>query len=124
MTTRRECPYCGVEVDDAWNEIAHMEARHPEVIAERLRAAGLDVPEPPEGHASPWLIIARAGGPHGQSENVEARLHQVPGEPDELVLAETLEAIIDTYRKSFGKLPARFAVAALPWFQGSDDPDE
>lgn len=36
------CPGCGLALP-AWNQdaqIAHMEAEHPEIIAERLRCAG------------------------------------------------------------------------------------
>lgn len=44
------CPYCEYvtpEPDDGdgrvrtWQEVAHMEAQHPDVIAQRLRAAGM-----------------------------------------------------------------------------------
>lgn len=44
------CPYCTYETpepDDGepttrvWQEIAHMELEHPDVIAERLRASGI-----------------------------------------------------------------------------------
>ena len=43
-----KCPFCNYETpagkDDIWMEIAHMQTVHPEVIAERLRSAGvLDV---------------------------------------------------------------------------------
>jgi hypothetical protein len=31
------CPYCSAPAEDAWSEIQHMEARHPDIIAERLR---------------------------------------------------------------------------------------
>jgi hypothetical protein len=34
------CPYCGEEATDAWAEIAHMEAHHPEIIRERREKAG------------------------------------------------------------------------------------
>lgn len=36
-----KCPYCGVQVWTVHEEIAHMESAHPEVVEERLRAAGL-----------------------------------------------------------------------------------
>jgi hypothetical protein len=39
-----ECPGgCGLRLpeSDGWAQKAHMEAKHPEIIAERLRAAGL-----------------------------------------------------------------------------------
>lgn len=35
-----ECPYCGVTAADAWEEKAHMEAAHPEVIEKRLIDGG------------------------------------------------------------------------------------
>jgi hypothetical protein len=35
------CPYCGVQTRTVSEEIAHMEKEHPEVVEERLRAAGL-----------------------------------------------------------------------------------
>jgi hypothetical protein len=39
-----QCPACGLElpVDDSRAQIAHMEAEHPDLIQERLRAAGLE----------------------------------------------------------------------------------
>lgn len=39
----KQCPYCGYGVESAQDEINHMNASHPEIIAERLRAAGIDV---------------------------------------------------------------------------------
>lgn len=36
-----ECPYCGATVATVADEVAHMNAEHPEVIVERLRKAGL-----------------------------------------------------------------------------------
>lgn len=39
-----KCPYCDYatpDENDTWQEVAHMEVAHPEVIAERLRTAGL-----------------------------------------------------------------------------------
>jgi hypothetical protein len=35
------CPYCGVQTRTVSEEIAHMEKEHPEIVEERLRAAGL-----------------------------------------------------------------------------------
>lgn len=37
------CPGCGYELPagDVWAQKAHMEDAHPEIIAERLRAAGI-----------------------------------------------------------------------------------
>jgi uncharacterized C2H2 Zn-finger protein len=29
------CPYCGAIAEDAWAEIAHMEAAHPDVLRQR-----------------------------------------------------------------------------------------
>lgn len=40
------CPYCGAKVADTREEIAHMNAVHPEIIAARLRAAGELPPDP------------------------------------------------------------------------------
>lgn len=75
----------------------------------------------PEGMVAPWLIIARAGGPHGESEHIEARLYKVPGEPDAAKLDETREAIITSYRSVFGEEPARVGVGALPWYAEADE---
>lgn len=39
-----KCPFCDYttpEEGDVWMEIAHMQTVHPEVIAERLRSAGV-----------------------------------------------------------------------------------
>lgn len=50
-----KCPYCDYETpepDDgdsysrAWQEVAHMQTKHPEVIAERLSKVGLLDAEP------------------------------------------------------------------------------
>lgn len=41
------CPYCGEQAVDARAEIAHMEAKHPDVIAQRRAEAGIK--PPPEG---------------------------------------------------------------------------
>lgn len=35
------CPYCGDYASDIHDEIAHMQTHHPEVIAQRLRDAGM-----------------------------------------------------------------------------------
>jgi hypothetical protein len=35
-----ECPHCGYEAADVPAELAHMTTWHPEVVAERLNAAG------------------------------------------------------------------------------------
>lgn len=34
------CPYCGQVVENTHDEVAHMNDRHPDVVAERLRNAG------------------------------------------------------------------------------------
>lgn len=78
---------------------------------------------PPEGFEAPWLIIARAGGPHGESEHLEARMHKCPGEPDAEKLAEVRKSIIKTYRGVFDEEPARVGVGALPWYAEADEPD-
>lgn len=45
---KRECPYCGDAIEalgdsytQAWAEVKHMRERHPDVIVERLRSAGM-----------------------------------------------------------------------------------
>jgi hypothetical protein len=35
------CPYCGIDAHDTDAEIAHMETMHPEIVRERLKAAGV-----------------------------------------------------------------------------------
>lgn len=45
-TTGATCPYCGEFAATVQEEVAHMEFRHPDVIAQRLLAAGLEPPEP------------------------------------------------------------------------------
>lgn len=39
------CPYCGVEVADVHGEVEHMNAAHPDIVAARLRDAGLEDPQ-------------------------------------------------------------------------------
>lgn len=39
-----DCPYCGAHADTVPEEIAHMEAQHPDVIRRRLEGAGLEPP--------------------------------------------------------------------------------
>lgn len=38
------CPYCGAGAGNVGEEIAHMEAEHPDVIRRRLEDAGLEPP--------------------------------------------------------------------------------
>jgi hypothetical protein len=42
----RKCPYCDFECADTPTEIAHMNSRHPEIIAERLAQIGEPVYDP------------------------------------------------------------------------------
>lgn len=42
-----ECPYCGFAAHTTREEVAHMEQAHPDIVAERLRAAGLEPSTPP-----------------------------------------------------------------------------
>lgn len=79
---------------------------------------------PPDGFEAPWMIIARAGGPHGGSEHAEAKLTQIPGEPDEAALERARVAIAQTYRDVFGEDPARVGVGALPWYAKADAPED
>jgi hypothetical protein len=39
------CPYCGAAAADARAEIAHMNTAHPDVVAQRLRDAGISEAE-------------------------------------------------------------------------------
>lgn len=41
------CPFCGQRAETTFDEVAHMEAHHPEVIERRLRDAGLPPRERP-----------------------------------------------------------------------------
>jgi hypothetical protein len=34
------CPYCGEDAPTLAAEVAHMNAKHPEIVAQRLRDAG------------------------------------------------------------------------------------
>lgn len=46
------CPYCGAVVEDTIAEVAHMNDAHPEVIEERMLAAGFQRLHEPDG---PWI---------------------------------------------------------------------
>lgn len=37
----RKCPFCGMSVRTVWDEIAHMWRRHPAIVEDRLRSAGM-----------------------------------------------------------------------------------
>lgn len=37
------CPYCGETADNAKEEIVHMNMMHPDIVAKRLRDAGMHV---------------------------------------------------------------------------------
>jgi hypothetical protein len=55
------CPYCpDFECEGTFLEIAHMNACHPEIIAERLAEIGEDVPDPFEGHGVKQVISRQA----------------------------------------------------------------
>ena len=52
-----DCPYCGQPAADVQEEVAHMQAAHPDIIRERLGAIGIVEPEP--GSSTPATVILR-----------------------------------------------------------------
>ena len=56
------CPYCGQPAADVHEEVDHMMAAHADIVAERLRAAGIpptSVDDPRHELAAAKRIIAR-----------------------------------------------------------------
>lgn len=47
-----ECPYCEFEAADVQEEVAHMNNAHPEIVEQRLEAAGF-VPDGSGGWIDP-----------------------------------------------------------------------
>lgn len=43
------CPYCGFVADTPRDEVTHMNIRHPDIVADRLREAGF-TPDEIEEH--------------------------------------------------------------------------
>jgi hypothetical protein len=73
------CPYCGAQAENGWAEIAHMEAAHPEIIRQRLRAAGLPDEPPPMSRREVArrmveLVIESADGDADQALRVMQRM--------------------------------------------------
>jgi hypothetical protein len=59
-----KCPYCDFEANDVQEEIDHMNAKHPEIIRERLEKAGMpETPMVPDTYEQvttrEWLALQR-----------------------------------------------------------------
>lgn len=67
LVSVERCPYCGAPAEDARAEVAHMNAEHPDVIAQRLEAIGERVESPSLSLAGAVDLLreAREILPHG-----------------------------------------------------------
>jgi hypothetical protein len=53
---KRVCPQCDFEASSAAEEVAHMTAAHPDIIAERLREAGIETVDYRSGPDLPSIM--------------------------------------------------------------------
>lgn len=95
MSTRA-CPYCDVVLPEGstpWDEIAHMESAHPDVIADRLASSGLA----PQDSSPPVATTRESSAPTAMTDKqMEARLGKPRGKLQMVVLSEA------TYRRLNG----------------------